>query len=327
MIICFPHKPGSGGPGSFQTRFEKSLKDEAWEIQYKDFSRIPDVIFVVGGTRHFLWLIKMKMKGIPIVYRLDGISWLHRKNKVDLKLFLKVEYRNFLNKLIHAFIADKIIYQSFFVKEWWNRSGYKKRKESSIIFNGVELPIFLSQNKNNSVSLVVVEGNIDYSPYAVDLLNDLVGKLKNNISIKVYGCFRYKENQQKISSDISYCGYVQRENINDVMLGSIYLSLDINPACPNTVIEALACGAPVVAFDTGSLKELVPPEAGIIVPYGSDPWELAYPDVDALAKAILKVKENYAWYSANARKVAEERYSIEDMTEKYLNVIYKVIKK
>lgn len=46
--------------------------------------------------------------------------------------------------------------------------------------------------------------------------------------------------------------FLPRENVNDAMFGSIYLSLDINPACPNTVIEALACGAPVVAFDTGS---------------------------------------------------------------------------
>jgi glycosyltransferase involved in cell wall biosynthesis len=110
------------------------------------------------------------------------------------------------------------------------------------------------------------------------------------------------------------------------MSGSIYLSLDINPACPNTVIEALACGSPVVAFDTGSLKELVPAGGGIIVPYGSDPWKLGYPDVDALVDAILKVKMNYAYYSANARKVSEERYSIKDMTGKYLEVIKKLVK-
>lgn len=74
------------------------------------------------------------------------------------------------------------------------------------------------------------------------------------------------------------------------MKNKIYLSLDINPACPNTVIEALSSGAPVVGFNTGALNELVISDSGVVVPYGSDPWNLEYPDVKSLAKAILKIK-------------------------------------
>lgn len=323
MIICFPHKPGSGGPGSFQTRFEKSLQEKGWTIQYKSSVPKPDLIFVVGGTRHILWLLQMKLKGVLVVYRLDGISWLHRKKKVGLKHFLIAEYRNLLGKLIHAFMADKIIYQSQFVQHWWDKSGFVKRKNISIIYNGVAIPDITIKNETNDVPLIVLEGNIDYSPYAIRLLNELSENIENKIRVQLYGKFEYKGNENKLSELIDYRGFVKRDKVFDVLSDSIYLSLDINPACPNTVIEALACGAPVVAYDTGSLKELVPPEAGIIVPYGSDPWQLAYPDVDALAKAVLKVKDNYSWYSANARKVAEERYSIEDMTKKYLKVINK----
>ena len=322
MIICFPHKPGSGGPGSFQRRFEQELKDIGWEVVYKGTKIKPDLIFVVGGTRHIFWLLRMKMRGVPVLYRLDGISWLHRKKKVGIKHFLIAEYRNMLGKIIHAFIADIIVYQSNFVQNWWNKAGYRKRKNPSIIYNGVILPRNTTIGTlNGKQNLLVLEGNIDYSPYAVRLLNELASKLGDKIDIDLYGNFELTANKNKLAQTINYHGFLPRENVNDAMFGSIYLSLDINPACPNTVIEALACGAPVVAFDTGSLKELVPEDAGIIVPYGSDPWQLAYPDVDALVAAILKVKENYAWYSANARKVAEERYSIEGMTEKYLKII------
>ena len=329
MKICFPHKPGKGGPGSFQKRFENSLKSKGWDIEYRSSENRPDVIFVVGGTKQIFWLLKMKLKKVPIIFRLDGINWLHWKKKVGIKNFLLAEYRNFSCKIIHAFIADKIIYQSDFVEHWWNISGWRKRKNTSVIYNGISI---LNECKDlndspNKVELIVLEGNIDYSPYAVKLLNDLAEILKNDIKITLYGNFEFIENQKKLSPLIAYNGFLKFEKVNDVMKNKIYLSLDINPACPNTVIEALSSGAPVVGFDTGSLKELVVSDSGIIVQYGSNPWNLEYPDVKSLAKAILKIKGNYGHYSQNARKIAEKRYSIEDMTEKYISVIKALLRK
>ena len=61
-------------------------------------------------------------------------------------------------------------------------------------------------------------------------------------------------------------------------------SAEVNPPCPNSVIESLACGLPVIGFDSGSLKELVTDDAGCIVPYGSNPWKLETPDISALAR-------------------------------------------
>ena len=36
--------------------------------------------------------------------------------------------------------------------------------------------------------------------------------------------------------------------------------------CPNVIIEALACGTPVVATDVGGTPELIKPECGLLVP-------------------------------------------------------------
>jgi glycosyltransferase involved in cell wall biosynthesis len=325
MIICFPHRPGSGGPGSFQTRFEKELLALGYKVEYKETNVFPDLIFVVGGTRYLGWLIRMKLKGVPILYRLDGISWLHRKKKVGLKTFLLAEFRNFLSKIIHAFIADAIVYQSFFVENWWNRSGISKRKNTCIIYNGLKISeLHYAGSSFFKNKLVILEGNIDYSPYAIKLLNELAKMIGEQISIELYGNFEYPENRKTLEPEIKYHGFLPGDQVKVAMQGSIFLSLDIHPACPNTVIEAMASGTPVVAFDTGSLKELVPPEAGIIVSYGSDPWQLEFPDVVELVKAINQVREDYSHFSAYARRVAEERYSIEEMTRKYLEVINKL---
>jgi glycosyltransferase involved in cell wall biosynthesis len=320
--IAFPHKPGSGGPGSFQKRFERELIKQNYEVIYYNDIEKPDIVFVVGGTKKIIWLIQCKLKGIPIIYRLDGINWLHRKLKAKrgIRAFIQSEINNFILKILHAFIADYIVYQSQFVFEWWQRKGWINRKNYSIIYNGIDIKEFktFDNRKLDNPTLICLEGYLDYSPFAINLINEV--NLKVSIDFKVYGGIKFKNEREKLSKSVNYRGIVKHSDLPSIYQNCIYLSLDVNAACPNTVIEALACGAPVVALNTGSLAELVPQDAGIVVHYGSDPWKLGYPDVDALAKAIIKIKENYLYYSKNARRVAEERYSIEEMMRQYLQV-------
>ena len=87
-----------------------------------------------------------------------------------------------------------------------------------------------------------------------------------------------------------FAGALAQERIPEMDRSAhLLFSADLNPACPNSVIEALACGTPVVGFDTGALKELVPETCGRIVPYGGDPWKLETPDLPGLAAAAAEV--------------------------------------
>jgi glycosyltransferase involved in cell wall biosynthesis len=72
---------------------------------------------------------------------------------------------------------------------------------------------------------------------------------------------------------------------------------EVNPPCPNSVIEAMACGLPVIGFDSGALKELVSDDAGCIVPYGANPWKLETPDISALAESAGQVLEKQNQFS------------------------------
>ena len=101
----------------------------------------------------------------------------------------------------------------------------------------------------------------------------------------------------------------------------LFYAADIHPACPNAVIEALACGLPVVAFDTGSFKELVPDGAGAIVAYGGDPWRLETPDFNALAEAAVAVVADQAGYRRRAREHAENQLDLETMVDGYLKAL------
>lgn len=318
--IVFPHPPGVGGPGSFQIRFEKILREKGFQISYKKDNAKYDIVFIIGGTSKILWLLRNKIKGIPIIYRLDGLNWLHRKKKVGLKKYLINEYRNWNNQLIHSFFSDYVIYQSKFVEDWWIKKGWLHKKNSTIICNGVEIVKFPG-NLEFTNRILVLEGTIDYSPYAVQLLNELAEKLPSHLNIDLYGNFEDSAQKAALSKKINYFGFIDRVKVPEVMKGSIYLSLDINPGCPNTVIEALSNGAPVVAFNTGAIAELIDNHCGAVVEYGSNPWELAYPNVQALIDAIIEVEMNFDEKSGIARLKAEKEYDNYDVVDKYLNVL------
>jgi glycosyltransferase involved in cell wall biosynthesis len=101
----------------------------------------------------------------------------------------------------------------------------------------------------------------------------------------------------------------------------ILFSVDLHPACPNSVIEALACGLPVVAFDTGAMKELVLGDSGRIVPYGSNAWNIEKPDVPALADAAVEILHDQPRFHRSARAHAESALGLDKMVNEYLKVL------
>jgi len=322
-IIGFPHPPQKhGGPGSFQLRLENTLKRKGWDIVYPDDGILPGVILVVGGTKRLKWLKKCKKQGTRIVHRLDGMNWLHRVKKMSLKQKILCEVRNRMTAKIRKKYADHIIYQSQFVKDWWEKVEGVLKTESSIIYNAVDLNAFKPDEDITPANLICVEGNIDYSPFALELLQYLTQEMKGKVfeKVLVYGSLEDINLKEKYP-EINFQGEVSREKINSVYKNGIYLSLDVNAACPNTVIEALASGIPVVGYDTGALSELLKEGTGEVVEFGANQWKNETPDFENIKNGITKVISNYSSYSKKARATAVQYYSINELTDKYLRII------
>ena len=325
--IAFPHPPGHGGPGSFQTRFEKALSAANWTVVYAQDRIVPDVVMVVGGTKRLGWLWRMKQAGVPIILRLDGINWLHRKTKkISRRNIILAELRNWITALIRSRLASYIVYQSHFAKQWWE-SKHKVDIPNSIIWNGVDLDEFHPENNGKTtgeIDVLCLEGNIDYSPYAIELLNMLESAIKARNDVRelvLYGHIYLQSEKEKLNPSINYKGSIGRTELPKAYRNAIYFSLDLNPACPNTVMEALASGLPVVAYNTGALPELVTEYAGVIVEYGGNPWELDTPSLENLLAGIDMIVSNYAYYADSARRLAVSRYDIDDIFNQYLTVL------
>ncbi len=297
-------------------------------------------------------LLRARRAGIPIVQRLDGMNWLHKHfgmKKVGLRHYLRAEYGNWLLALIRGRLADRIVYQSEFSRLWWDRVYGKGSAEQRVIHNGVDLDVFNPAGDSSPPEdfwrVLLVEGSLmgGYEhgiSAAVDAIRELAGMLlidkfqtlkkpielaiagKVDQSVKSY--WEKNIHHEGVQSDIQlrWHGLLPHNKIPSVDRSAhVLYSSDINPACPNSVIEALACGLPVVSFATGALSEIVKDQAGLIVPYGGDPWKLDPPDTTALADAMLRVLSDQAVYRRSARRRAEAEFGLEPMVDAYLEML------
>jgi glycosyltransferase involved in cell wall biosynthesis len=158
--------------------------------------------------------------------------------------------------------------------------------------------------------------------HAIAFCESLVDRIEQPVELMIVGKVdeRTKLDASRRSRvPLRWVGIVPREQIPALDRSAhLFFAADIHPACPNAVIEALACGLPVVAFDTGALKELVVEGAGQIVAYGGDPWMLEKPDIGALADAAVDVVAEQSGYRSRARAHAEKNLGLKKMADGYL---------
>jgi glycosyltransferase involved in cell wall biosynthesis len=331
--ICLtPRVSGVGGMVSFQAKLSAGLAARGIQVTH-DLSDTPyDAVLVIGGTRQLVELRRLRRRGVPIVQRLDGMNWLHRRTRTGLRHWLRAEIGNWILAYIRERLATRVVYQSHFVVEWWQRR-YGAGPGKSVIYNGVDLQTFSPDGEGNPpqdrVRILLVEGSLQGGyelglDSAVALADGLQRELGRKVELFIAGQANEEVMAKWAHSQVAieWAGVVPREQIPALDRSAHLLySSDLNAACPNSVIEALACGLPVLAFDTGALKELVSEKAGRVVPYGGDPWKLDPPDIATLVRGAKQIVENQAAFRKGARQRAEEAFGLEPMVEAYLRAL------
>jgi glycosyltransferase involved in cell wall biosynthesis len=331
-ICIVPNVHGVGGMVSFLHKFSTGAQARGVVVT-NNLTDVPySAVLVIGGTRGILPLWRQKQRGVRVVQRLDGINWIHRVRPVSIKHSMRAEYGNFVLALIRRFVAERIVYQSEFSHGLWDARFGRLNKLVSVAYNGVDLGVYspgVGQASSLIYRLLVVEGSLGggYESglgNAVRLAEGLAARgwpMEVLVAGEVSPALK-AEWVAKSTVPLKWAGLVAREAVPELMRSAhLLFSADVHPSCPNSVIEALACGLPVVSFDTGSLAELVSPECGFIASYGSNAWKLEPPDVTGLAAGTESVLKDWPKFSAAARKRAESAFGLELMVDKYLDVL------
>ncbi|MFM8320597.1 MAG: glycosyltransferase family 4 protein [Chloroflexota bacterium] len=341
--ICLtPRVSGVGGMVSFQHKLIAGLEQQGVAVT-QDLDDPPyTAVLVIGGTRR-LARLRQAGRAARIVQRLDGMNWLHRMGgrgapRPTLRQYLRAEYGNLLLSLIRRRIAHAIVYQSDFSRAWWERVYRPAPAPARVIHNAVDLqqytPAGPQTPPDDRWRVLMVEGSLTGGyehglQAAVALVDRLAARLEGSplqrpVELMVAGHVpdavrRRWDSRPRPAASIHWAGLAERQAIPAIdRAAHLLYSSDIHPACPNAVIEALACGLPVLAFDTGALPELVPAGAGQVVPYGGDAWQLDPPDIEALTGAALQILSAGPALRQSARRHAEAHFGLEAMTAAYL---------
>ena len=331
-ICIFPRAANTGGVTSFQAKLTAGLNARGIQVCYRLNETPFDALLLTSTTRDLAGLLRLRRRGVRIVQRLDGINWLHRRLRTGPRHFLRAEYGNRLLALLRSRVVTHIVYQSGFVRDWWTRQFGPERVPSVVIHNGVDLSAYTPKGPHTrpaeTFRLLLVEGSLQ-GGYETGLTTalGLAEKLAENFPLEMMVVGRLSPALQTLTQNksrvpILWAGLVPRDHIPALDRSAHLLySADINAACPNSVIEALACGLPVAGFATGALPELVTGDAGRLVSYGADPWKLEKPDLPTLAGAAAEILQNSVHFRVAARQRAEEAFGLDAMVEKYLQIL------
>jgi glycosyltransferase involved in cell wall biosynthesis len=187
---------------------------------------------------------------------------------------------------------------------------YKSRKNINDIKKKYNIPlnkkillyssIFLNDKKKGFSLLNGITNDPSYEKFQFIFLGNLIDSEENSFS----------SNIKFINANFLEHVIIDLYSISDVLL---YPSLIDN--LPNTILEAMSCGLPCVAFNCYGMKE--------IITHKKDGY-LAKPySVEDFKKGIAYILNNRL--SVNARKKVINNYSPHIIKKKYLNFFKKVL--
>jgi len=210
--------------------------------------------------------------------------------------------------------------------------------ESRVIPNGVDLSIFSPGDKRTArrdlgldedawISLFVGNGVIKNKFKDFDTLANAMIRLGNhNSKLKhILLCLGEKGERRQIGTNlIQFVDY--QTDLNKIAqfyhASDVYLHASCADTFPTTILEALACGTPVIATAVGGIPEQIEDGVtGFLVPSG---------DSGAMADRIRQLQNDVTlrrMMGMCAVDVARRRFSLERMVVDYLDLYDKILTK
>ncbi len=296
-------------------------------LQAREFQ--PDIVHIFFGIPDgpIGWALK-RAYGLPYLISLRGAD----VPSDEVKRFAK-HYR-----LLRPFIrwlwndADALVAVSNGLREYAFQTTPDLPIE--VIPNAIELSVFtppLRRNGDGPVKLLFV-GRFNAFKN-VEKLIEAVGRLKemgaDNFELQLVGEGERRASVERMVIDkgltrqVRFLGWVDRDSIVErYRQADLFVTATTWEGMPNTVLEGMACGLPVVATRASGLEELVRE--------GVNGYLVNINDTTALAERMFALINNpyeRRRMSKESRKIAEQEFAWEYIAEQYQKIYQRILDK
>ncbi|MBN2301282.1 MAG: methyltransferase domain-containing protein [Lentisphaerae bacterium] len=324
IYLPFEQEHWLGGAATFM----QNLKGDLDRRNYPYLSAVQQakvVFFPIAFPLPQLDIVKRQ--GGYIIQRLDGVCYpsKHGTAYADLNRESHTIYRDY---------ADAVIFQSAYSQAQCF-AMFGERDNNHIILNGVDTTSFYPSPASQAHSRQRVIKFITTGRFRNrDMLEPMIKALdalteQFAFELTVIGPVVNPELESYLQR--AYIRHIATLSLPDVAellrQSDIFLYSHLNPPCPNSVIEAIACGLPVVGFDSGAMTELCFFATDLLAPVSDDVFQ-KYEDFDdrKLAEKITLAVEHYEHY----REIAlahSSLYPFETCGRHYLEVFEAYLRK
>ena len=274
------------------------------------------------------WILQMDILG-GMAARLNGTPWIFREP--NSALAYQPNWKNRLRVLVGS-CASAIISNSSGGDEYWKtQQPYSRRYivSNALPIDEIDrtvaaLPPGLA--KSEAPIVLYVGRMVGYKiPKAFfealacvrqkqEVLGILCGQGPHRSELKVL------RHNLGLDADVYFTGYLPTSSVWALMKkASVFVSLSAYEGCPNTVMEAMACGCPLVLSDIPAHREILDKKCCLFV----DPA-----NIQQTADAILQALSNgdTSKGRASIANQKSQEWSIVEMVRNYERVYKEIIK-
>lgn len=225
-------------------------------------------------------------------------------------------------KLYNSMKNMTIVTPSAWLAKLVEESLFKKNHPIKVINNGINLDIFKptesdfrkKYNLDNKFIVLAVAYFWDDGK-GLNVFKKLSKRLPDNIQIVMVGTNDEVDKSLPDNIISIHKTYNQQELVKIYSAADLFVNPTTDENFPTVNMEALACGLPVLTYDTGGCAEIIDKKSGLSVPSG---------DIDALEKAIIRISKKNPYTKKSCLDRAK-KFNMTDKFDEYVDLYEKML--